>query len=633
MTEQIQADTKPVRWFWEMSVRKWTDLTPTMRRITLTGNDVAALGAHGLHARILFPETDNPEWPNISADGRPVWATGQRRMAMRAYTLRHIRPEKGEGEVDIDFLLHNGDGVAAAWARDVRVGDLLGVVGPVGRPVEPADWYLFAGEESSLPPMARMLESLPVNARGIALIEVSNELERQPLKAPENMHVRWLFRDHEPSLPPGRSLAKAVVETAIPETGRVACWLGAELTAFQVVRAHWRQIAHLDEARVHAAPYWNASKPTRTEAARAAGDGPIVLFEPIDLNRLMTQWSDTLQRYASATLSDFALRHDVTEAHITNALAVHDAAVRLNNDWEGIVAALPDVGEVTVVTQNEAAVHRKTGVFDRIMWNEERPVVLDPNINLRIRLESWVHGFFVESEAFGKMDAGLHIFDSHGIPVLRVLARSHASGEKLRSLARGFAHPEQSSAIEVCRANPPPPAPADSTIDAVALAADWRSMLDTHDIFALARRYGAQRTQSYRLVPDDLAREVDPRLFFDVLAEASNVGEGVMIFVGSPGNVQIHVGSVANVTSTPSHFNINDDTFQFDVAKAHAASCWLVSKPTIDGEIRSIELFDAAGGQIAWVFGQRRPGSPQQQSWHALLNHVVVNHNSSLALV
>src|SRR5690606_33129047 len=148
---------------------------------------------------------------------------------------------------------------------------------------------------------------------------------------------------------------------------------------------------------------------------------------------------------------------------------------------------------------------------------EERPVVLDRNINLRIRLESWVHCFFLEAGFSGWEGDGLHIFDGSGVPVLRVLATTRQGALHLRKLAERFADPDQGSDAEIRRCAPAPVAVADSEIDAGAMAADWRSMLDTHDIFALARRYGAQRTQSYRLVPDDLACEVDRHAFFDVL--------------------------------------------------------------------------------------------------------------------
>lgn len=602
-----------------MRVCRWADLTPAMRRVTLTGEDVGRLGSSGLHARLLFPEGEQPQWPEISADGRPVWNRGQMRMPMRAYTLRNIRAEAGE--VDIDFLLHDGDGVAAAWARDVEAGAALGVIGPIGRPVEEADWYLFAGDESSLPPIARMLENLPQDARGLALIEVANAHERQPLNAPAGVEIRWLLRDVRPDQPRGRLLAQTVVETPVPETGRVACWLGAELTAFQIARAHWRKLGHLDERRMHVAPYWNASKQTRTEAKLLARPGPVELFEPIDAGRLAASWLENLADAQPLEMSKFAATRALTEVHVASAL-VEGGATRLDNDWEGIVRALPEAGEVTVVTRNHAAVHRKHGTFDRIMWNEERPVVLDRNINLRIRLESWAHCFFAEAAVSGYGADGLHIFDCYGQSVLHILARTPAGGERLRKLAECFKDSDQTPQIEVRRPSSPAAPLADSEIDAKALAAEWRSMLDTHDIFALARRHGAQRTQSYRLAPDDLARQVDTALFFEVLMESVRQGEGVMIFVGSPGNVQIHIGPVHDVAVTADRLSIADETFGLEIVSSLAASCWLVSKPTIDGEIRSIELFDAGGNQIAWIFGERRPGGPQARSWHELLDRV-----------
>lgn len=49
------------------------------------------------------------------------------------------------------------------------------------------------------------------------------------------------------------------------------------------------------------------------------------------------------------------------------------------------------------------------------------------------------------------------------------------------------------------------------------------------------------------------------------------------------------------------------------------ASAWLVRKPTRDGTISSLEIFDGAGGQIAWMFGQRDLGQPEREGWRKLL--------------
>ena len=45
---------------------------------------------------------------------------------------------------------------------------------------------------------------------------------------------------------------------------------------------------------------------------------------------------------------------------------------------------------------------------------------------------------------------------------------------------------------------------------------------------------------------------------------------------------------------------------------------WIVRKPTSDGEVTSLELFDAAGDNIAMFFGERKPGKAELPQWRQL---------------
>ena len=60
-----------------------------------------------------------------------MWPAGQARPAIRTYTVRRF--DAGAGELDVDFVLHDGHGPAADWARDVRPGCWVGVSEPGGR--------------------------------------------------------------------------------------------------------------------------------------------------------------------------------------------------------------------------------------------------------------------------------------------------------------------------------------------------------------------------------------------------------------------------------------------------------------------------------------------------------------------
>ena len=246
--------------FRAMRVAATRPLTPHMRRLTLQGADLARFDAHDLHLKLLVPLADDaePPWPTLGPDGLLAWAEGPRRPSMRTYTIRRI--DAAAGEIDVDFVLHEdggqGDGgPGAAFARRARPGDPVGILGPGGLNAAPADWTLLAGDETALPAMARILEAMPRDARGLALIEVADEWERQEIAAPPGVTLRWLSRDGAPA-GTSATLADAVLDAAPPATGTAFAWAGCEFAAFARIRRHWRNALRLSRDHHLAVSYW-----------------------------------------------------------------------------------------------------------------------------------------------------------------------------------------------------------------------------------------------------------------------------------------------------------------------------------------------------------------------------------------
>jgi putative hemin transport protein len=48
-------------------------------------------------------------------------------------------------------------------------------------------------------------------------------------------------------------------------------------------------------------------------------------------------------------------------------------------------------------------------------------------------------------------------------------------------------------------------------------------------------------------------------------------------------------------------------------------TAWVVRKPTTDGHVTSVELFDQNKNMIAQFFGLRKPGIPEREEWRTLV--------------
>ncbi|MBN9549084.1 MAG: siderophore-interacting protein [Alphaproteobacteria bacterium] len=254
-TGDLAGETRLAQ-FREMTVAGVRNLTPHMRRIRFAGEDLARFAKFGgMHIRMLFPTGDVPDplWPTLGGNGLPVWPSDDRRPVARVYTIREL--DVDAGFIDVDFLVHPGESVGAAWAMQAAPGMKVGIMGPVGRPVRQAEWYVMGADETGLPALARLLETLPASTVGVAFVEVADDAERQPIENATRIELRWLPRNGVPAGEDKR-LADAVRAVAWPKTGSAFGWFAAEATAARIVREHWRGTLSLGRDETLAAAYW-----------------------------------------------------------------------------------------------------------------------------------------------------------------------------------------------------------------------------------------------------------------------------------------------------------------------------------------------------------------------------------------
>ncbi|ADV65964.1 siderophore-interacting protein [Deinococcus maricopensis] len=257
-----------------LDVKAVQDLTPRLRRVTLTGDALDGFRSEGAddHVKLFFPAPGErtPHLPTFGPTG-PTFPEGVTPPARRDYTPRQYRPDVHE--LDIDFVLH-GDGPGATWAANAQPGDRLGVGGPRGSTLVTYDfdWYLLAGDEAALPAIARRLEELPAGAHATVLLEVHDATDELPLTTSADARVRWL---HRAPAAPGTTtlLLDALRDLHLPD-GDGFVWVGTETTQATAIRHHLTDERGLPSDWVRAVGYWTLARsepqgPTRaTPTAR-----------------------------------------------------------------------------------------------------------------------------------------------------------------------------------------------------------------------------------------------------------------------------------------------------------------------------------------------------------------------------
>src|SRR4051794_18941022 len=99
---------------------------------------------------------------------------------------------------------------------------------------------------------------------------------------------------------------------------------------------------------------------------------------------------------------------------------VGDKTIRLQPDWAGLFARLPKLGKVMALTRNETVVHERRGTYAQASFNAHVGLVLGPDIDLRIFLNSWRFIFAVEEESRRGTLRSLQVFDRSGTAVHKI---------------------------------------------------------------------------------------------------------------------------------------------------------------------------------------------------------------------
>jgi putative hemin transport protein len=291
----------------------------------------------------------------------------------------------------------------------------------------------------------------------------------------------------------------------------------------------------------------------------------------------------------------------------------------LRGPWPEIVLGLEAAGELMALTRNASCVHEKTGVYTRASAAGGMGLVLGEEIDLRVFYRRWAHGFAVFESGPRGVQRSLQFFDAQGVAIHKVFTRPQTDLDAWHGLIRRHAAPVSDGGIHIEPAPAEPAETPDDRIDRAGFHDAWASLRDTHDFFGLLKAHGLTRAQALRLAEPRFVQRVDAGSAQQLLAGAAASGTSIMVFTGNPGMIQIHSGPVHKVAVMGPWLNVLDARFSLHLREDHIAQAWVVRKPTTDGLVTSLELFDARGELIAMFFGARKPGKPELCAWRQLI--------------
>lgn len=342
---------------------------------------------------------------------------------------------------------------------------------------------------------------------------------------------------------------------------------------------------------------------------------PLDTIEPT----LAERWKDLRATEPNIRIFDAAAKLGTGEMSLTR-IDPEARVRRLKPDWRAVFDAIPTLGRTMALTRNRSAVHERKGIYARAKIDADTGLVLGADIDLRLFLSGWKHVLAVEPDD-ARRHPSLQFFDAAGSAVHKVHLLEESDRTAYAALVDALAaEGEAAEAPAAGKGHGHGGAKADDSrpVEVAAFRAAWQALRDTHDFFKMLRQFGVSRLRAFELAGEDLARPLAQGTVTTLLERAADSGVSIMVFVGNKGCIQIHTGPVRNIKPLGSWINVIDPAFNLHLRADLVAGAWLVRKPTDDGVVTSVELFDAEGGTIAMFFGARKPGKPELPAWRML---------------
>jgi len=300
-------------------------------------------------------------------------------------------------------------------------------------------------------------------------------------------------------------------------------------------------------------------------------------------------------------------------------------SVRLNKQFADLINQLPELGYIMTLTRNEYCVHERKGIYENVRVNGPMGLVIanDRKVDLRIILSRWAMGFAVREETPAGMRFSLQFFDKAGIAIQKIFLQPDSNEVAYAALVEKYQAEDQTGELTYAALTDLPEYVADNDVDRAKLVEEWTTMTDVHQFFGILRRHKISREQAFRIVGEPWAVPFDPSQLKEILISAAETQLPIMCFVGNHGNIQIHTGPVENIKIMGPWLNVLDPEFNLHLQREGVASGWLIRKPTEDGNVTSLEFYDAAGETIAQFFGVREEGNPENADWRDLAESVL----------
>jgi putative hemin transport protein len=340
----------------------------------------------------------------------------------------------------------------------------------------------------------------------------------------------------------------------------------------------------------------------------------------IDPDRIIAGWKAALDNDPQKPLADIAAAMSITEAELM-AARVGSGVVRLQPEWNALLATLPEIQRVRASTANSCVKLETIGIYPALQQMASYSVMAGDSIDLRLSLPYWDSAFAVVERNACRSETARSIcfYGKNGGLIHRVCLTPESSVCGFEEIVERFIHPCQSRTQNIDIGFGSTDTVAPEAIDQNLFLERWGAMKDTREFFALLHEFKLSRQDAFQLGEAKFTRRLAPELLYGLLKSFVQRGIPVLLLVGHSACVQIYRGLLKGAREWQSETLVRAAKVRSRFYKAAVAKAWLVDKPTDKGVVRSLELFDSNSRPVASLLAMTAEGALGPSQWEALL--------------
>ena len=332
-------------------------------------------------------------------------------------------------------------------------------------------------------------------------------------------------------------------------------------------------------------------------------------------------WKGVADAHPGIRIREAAEKLGLSEAQLL-ASDIGNGVQRLRSEWDILLKSLPQLGRVMSLTRNDSCVLEHKGVFDKVSvfgkGDHRMATVIGP-IETRVFLKSWNVAFAVQTKQGERELTSIQVFDHEGHAITKIYLQEDSNRDAYAALVESLLSGDRSPEQQV---SPYEKVSYAKDYNTSAILEDWASLKDTRDFFPMLKRHNLWRYDAVRLAEGKFTEPFRLSDLQVLLEKAASDKLPIMIFAGNRGNLQIHqdiVRTIRLMDRGSVWLNVLDPEFNMHLKMDDLKDAWIVTKPTSDGDVTSIECYDKNEELVAQFFVLRKPGKPELTEWKSLI--------------